>query len=138
MHLDLHQIRSHELIREADAYRPTRQVSKAKSATPRRPAHGDRLDHACWLGSAGEPSRCPPWCGTPTTNLSHSTAGSADQSLTLPTAIWGRTTLLPAGRGRRNGPAVVLDPQHWPGPQRSRGRVKAGAMSPTEVSKETS
>ncbi len=65
MHLDLHQIH----ISRSSSARRTHTDPPDKSARPighpHQPAHGDRLDHACWLGSAGEPSRCcPPWCGT--------------------------------------------------------------------------
>lgn len=38
MHFELHQIRSHELIREADEYRLAQQVRKAKSAPRSMPA----------------------------------------------------------------------------------------------------
>lgn len=55
MHFELHQIRSHELIREADEYRIALQVRKAESTPdPCWPVHGDRLHGAFWLGSAGD------------------------------------------------------------------------------------
>lgn len=37
MHFELHQIRSHELIREADEYRLAQQVTRTKSAPQSMP-----------------------------------------------------------------------------------------------------
>lgn len=42
MHFELHQVRSHELIREADEYRLAQQVRKAKSASRSMSANTQR------------------------------------------------------------------------------------------------
>lgn len=55
MHFDLHQIRSQELIREADEYRLARRARRVKLAPrPGQPEHCDLPPGACCLGSAAE------------------------------------------------------------------------------------
>jgi hypothetical protein len=96
MHFKLRQIRSHELIRETDEYRLAQQAGKPnRLPDPCRPVHGDRLHGACWLGSAGEPSRCLRLSGTLTVDLSQSTVGTAGQNLAPPTVFWDRTCPFP-------------------------------------------
>lgn len=62
--------------------RRTNTDSLSKSGEPNRlpdpfgPAHGDRLHGACWLGSAGEPSRCLQLSGTLTVDLSREAVAS--------------------------------------------------------------
>jgi hypothetical protein len=46
-------------------------------------------------------------------------------------------TLLPVVEGRRERWAMVLDPQRWLELRRFRGLVESGAMSLSEVAKET-